>query len=528
MKAVFLVLAVLLPAVPAAAQKVLWQRVGVKDRHAFTGYSIVVGDVNRDGYDDIVAVVPAVVANASDSQIWTLSGRDGKTLRATSGLLTTRSFSNIAAAGDVDGDGIRDYAVVAPDPGPLPNTNWVQLRSGKDDRVIRQYQGAWSESFGRAILGDLDLDGDRKPDLVVTVPGEFPHGGLYAYSNAGRLLYHVSGTPRFLLATSYYPYALGKVGDLDRDGADDFVVGGYDRVAGQNAAFVLSGRTGKILVQGLGVLSLITAGCGDIDGDGLPDFAASSPTSKRLLVFSGKDGRVLRDWKTGVEAIASNGIDVDRDAIPDLVIGVGKIVTISGREGSTLFRIDKAPQSGRFGYSLALGHPQPGSRFPVLVTSEAYGPTSGSLSYLGRIRLFELAPPGVAGYGRSCKGTLALAPQIGVRDKGPGRFSLSVALAAPSSPALCFIGTSRDRYGSFKLPLRLDPFGFRGCELWTSIDVVLATTTSNARDRGFAKVDLPATLSAWGPLTLHAQWLSLGLGSQAPGGFSDALLFRVR
>ena len=65
--------------------------------------------------------------------------------------------------------------------------------------------------------------------------------------------------------------------------------------------------------------------------------------------------------------------------------------------------------------------------------------------------------------------------------------------------------------------------------LFTSVEVLLATTTgSTGISRGYASVDLPLLLSKTGKLTLHGQWLSLGSAKLAPGGVSDAVLWRSR
>ena len=97
--------------------------------------------------------------------------------------------------------------------------------------------------------------------------------------------------------------------------------------------------------------------------------------------------------------------------------------------------------------------------------------------------------------------------------------------AAPSGPAVLLVGLSRNSWGSIPLPLSLYPWGYPGCLLFTSVEVALVTKTGS---NGFASLDLPLPLSKTGPLTLYSQWLSMGTGTTAPGGVSDALTWRTR
>ena len=60
----------------------------------------------------------------------------------------------------------------------------VEIASGEDDSRIWKVEGP----AGYTMLGDLDLDGDQKPDLVVT-DYRPPYHTVRAYSNKGKLLY---------------------------------------------------------------------------------------------------------------------------------------------------------------------------------------------------------------------------------------------------------------------------------------------------------------------------------------------------
>ena len=208
----------------------------------------------------------------------------------------------------------------------------------------------------------------------------------------------------------------------------------------------------------------------------------------------------------------------------------GAVYVFSGRDGSVIFRDEPPVPSGKtdLAWNLAIVGTQPGSPFPVFAVPE-WGYNRSMTWILGRLRVYRGSPGGVQGFGTSCRGSLARAPKIGMRDLGTKGARITVYDANPGSAALLAVGVSRTSFGAVQLPLSLDPFGFRGCKLFTSIDVVLATTTGSAGlAKGYASLDLPISLAATGKVTLHAQWRSVGTGTLLPGSISDAISWRMK
>ncbi|MFQ5504183.1 MAG: FG-GAP repeat domain-containing protein, partial [Planctomycetota bacterium] len=467
--------AVLLVAVsvPLPAQQLVWERIGVKESYRLGRWMAAIGDINGDGYEDLVNAVD-VRPGRCGTQLWFFSGKDGKTLRVRSWYAGDRPYERLAAAGDANRDGVADYAVTVGDCSMLNRDKIVEIRSGKDDRLIWQVSGPWNDAFGYAILGDLDLDGDRKPDLVVSAEREKDAGAVHAYANGGKLLYKLVGK---YPGKYYFGFSLGKVGDVDKDGKDDFVLGANEPTR-RGMAVLVSGATGRTLVTGYGErpydhLGFKVAGAGDIDGDGVPDFVAGSSggfmTRARVRAFSGKTGKVIFQWTdtTGF-ALPGRGIDMDRDGVPDIVVGTpGEVTVRSGRDGSTILRVSN--RTTGIGYFVAALRPQPGSPFGLFAAGEpAYGPGNIRPTYLGRIRVYRASPPGVQVYGATCKGTLETSPRIGIRDLQGKGARIHLSDAAPGSPALLLLGLSRTKWGTIPLPLALDPLGFSGCKLQTS------------------------------------------------------------
>jgi hypothetical protein len=127
------------------------------------------------------------------------------------------------------------------------------------------------------------------------------------------------------------------------------------------AAIIVSGRTGRVLQIGYGevigdFVGRAVAGCGDVDGDGVPDFAGGTSSCDVcgvrgvIRMFSGRTGQPLFTWSAPPPLdlaggrLSSRGLDFDRDGIPDLAVGVPQAAALlSGRDGAVLWRIDDGP-----------------------------------------------------------------------------------------------------------------------------------------------------------------------------------------
>jgi hypothetical protein len=523
-----------------AAQEVLWQREGVVDQTQLGGPVAVLGDLDGDRFDDVanLAFSNMVSPPENRSQVWFLSGKDGSTLRVRRGYAGNVRFWNVARAGDVDGDGLSDYAVAIDDQsGSLVAR--VEVCSGRDDRILWSVTAPFGILFGLALAGDLDLDGDRRPDLLVAAPREGTGGALYAYDNKGCLLYKATGSwPGITIGRS-----VAKVGDVDGDRHDDFVTGGSEPGL-RGALTLMSGARGSVLRTALSAhigddIGHSVACCGDLDADGVPDFVGGGGnTSNELTVqaFSGATAQPI--WvATGTFGWAlAGGADIDLDGVGDVVAGApgelvqvspqaaGAVHVLSGRDSARMLRfVGKPVANDGKGFHVAAFAPQPASPFAGYVATGPFwlAGGGGTLPWQGRMYMVRGNPLGVAGFGTACPGgsDTGSAPRIGLRDLGSAGVRIHLSGAPPAAPAFLLLGLSRTSWAGTPLPLRLDPFGFGGCELYTSIDALVpATTGTVGNDRGYAFVDVPLPLRGLPrAVVLHGQWVV------CPGGLSAAL-----
>jgi hypothetical protein len=561
---------VLAPALAATApaQELIWERTGTADESWISYPITMLGDVDGDGFDELLQTAEVykdpLPYRIVENQLWVLSGRDGRTL-STAGFTRARWNLLIAAAGDMDGDGGADYAVslIDIDNEPPWDDTRIEVRSGRDHRMIWSVVAPTRGSpFGDRLLGNLDLDGDGRPNLVIherNWPGTSPYlGAIYAYDHDGRLLYRVTGTPELALRHNASALGMGIVGDVDGDGHPDYVTGGVDQFAGVGAAIVLSGIDGRVLRVGRSVLPYDVIGdsadgVGDMDGDGVPDFAGSSISGfgavGSVQVFSGRTAQLLRMWSGNNigSALRSGGLDFDRDGVPDVLSPynghpqpVATLGVLSGRDGSPIHEVMKCQtqecgDSTGFGHRIAVGRAHPGSPFPVFAMSHAnWGPYAarwGSNWQRGKVSMYRGTPAGAAVYGPACTGTLANAPRIGIKRLGvspPIGVRLHLTRAEPGNSAVLLLGLSRTQWLGLPLPLPLDALGFPGCSLHTSVEVFASVTVGQVgldRGYGFADLNLPLALPGRERFALHGQWLALGSGPTAPGALSEPMLW---
>ena len=199
---------------------------------------------------------------------------------------------SMAAVGDVSGDGREDFVVGAPyeDTGGSGAGQAYLYLGGSDPGqgpALVFTGAAASDALGYAVAGGGDFDGDGYPDLVLSAPYNDAAG-----SNAGVVYLHRGGPGMDAAADFAFPasavgenfgLAVALVGDVNRDGADDLLVGAErNDGSGTNAgrAYLYLGGPGADTVADLILPGEATgdqfgcavAGPGDLNGDGYDDF----------------------------------------------------------------------------------------------------------------------------------------------------------------------------------------------------------------------------------------------------------------
>ena len=382
---------------------------GAEDGSRFGSSVSSAGDVNGDGFGDIVIGAPKF--NGSNVQrgaayvVFGHGGSFGSSFNV-SALDNTQAFSvegagtqdflgtSVSNAGDVNGDGFGDIIVGSPNGnGDAADSGAAYILYGHSHftgkiftSILTATEGvklggiAANDKAGTSVSGGHDINGDGFDDVIVGAPlaneGGTNHGAAYVVFGKSNLalntpLSGLGGTSGFRLSGvsdgDQAGFSVSLVGDLNGDGLSEIGVGaplanegGIDRgaayvVFGKSANFsnpiALSGLDGHNGFKAVGnfandFLGSSVSGAGDINGDGHADLivGASGATvngqitgsayvlygkagdfaaTRTLSSLDGQDGIRLPGLapgaNTGVSVSAAG--DVNHDGFGDVIVG---------------------------------------------------------------------------------------------------------------------------------------------------------------------------------------------------------------
>ena len=304
-----------------------------------------IGDVDGDSMPDILVGAPEldVLGIPSSGAAFVFSGADGHQLARLAGVPGGRQGRVVCNIGDLDADGVSDFAVSGQAPDSVGNlVDAVYTYSGKTDSLLFKLFGdAPNEGFGASLAPIDDADGDGKPDIVVGSPDAIcatRTGAVYLFSGATGALVRKTCGPT---TNAEFGACVAVSADRDSDNHQDFLVGAPSRSIPQGGtASRFSGATSVLLHTFMGVplegFGESIADVGDCDGDGVSETAIGSPWSStqnpvtafggKVRVYSGVADSLMFTASGTVDdahlGVATAGIgDVNGDGHADLVSG---------------------------------------------------------------------------------------------------------------------------------------------------------------------------------------------------------------
>lgn len=320
------------------------------------GYSLSsAGDMNGDGYADLIIGAPGAAAGNGAAYVYRGTSAGTGLIEAANislaGVSVERLGQSVSMAGDVNGDGYGD--VIVGSPGHAANKGRVQVFRGGPSPLLDAAHLLWSrvgtvagDRLGAAVHTAGDVNGDGISDLMLAAPDQAGMGAVSIFHGATDLLPTTYQWSQLGTASNFLGSSVSSAGDVNGDGYSDVIIGAPNGVSGGvgKAMLYLGSATGLSAAPvwtGTGenaddLYGNVVASAGDVNGDGYGDVLVGAPgypnyawRGKLYLYLGSPSGlSAAPAWaKTGENVDdrfgygASSAGDVNGDGYSDVLVG---------------------------------------------------------------------------------------------------------------------------------------------------------------------------------------------------------------
>ena len=313
------------------------------------GYSVSsAGDVNRDGYDDVIVGATGISSNTGNAFVY-YGGSFMNNIAdvVISGENPGDLFGNsIAHAGDVNGDGYSDVVIGAYGYSSYTGRAYAYFGAAIMDNIADLIfsSGDVGSVYGYSVASAGDVNSDGFKDIIISEledPSNYGKAFLYYGSQ------NMDNTPDLTMTGAtpldFFGSSVSSAGDMNGDGYDDIIVGAYYFNSQAGASYIFFGgagmnNTADVTLNGVAgsdIFGVTVSGAGDVNGDGYKDVLVGATMNDAGNVNSGCaylywGGAVVNNVPdavfngTGANeqfgfALANAG-DINRDGYSDLLI----------------------------------------------------------------------------------------------------------------------------------------------------------------------------------------------------------------
>ena len=349
------------------------------------------GDVNADGFDDVIVGASGYNNNTGRSYIYFGGNVMNNIADVTLTGDSVSSFfgKSVSTAGDVNGDGYSDVIVGVPGSYSAPGKAYIYYGglSMNNIKDITLSSNSININFGNSVSSAGDVNNDGFDDVIIGALGNFSISGkAFIFFGSQFMDSIVDITITNVSSDNYFAYSVSSAGDVNGDEYADVIIGNHNFSSGKGKALIYYGGSSMdslVDVELTGetnnsFFGYSVSSAGDVNGDGVDDilvgaFGSNNSTGKAYIFFGGSSINNTADIVLTGESNNNNfgfsvstAGDVNNDGFDDVIIGAYQYISNGstvGRSyiyfgGSTMNNLVDVKMTGEaeqdyFGYSVS-------------------------------------------------------------------------------------------------------------------------------------------------------------------------------